>query len=720
MGRTTRTLMSTAIACAVATTTQLSFAQGLEEVLVTAQKREQNLMDVPLSVVSVDDELMSSIFDGGADVRALSGRVPGLYVESSNGRVAPRFYIRGLGNTDFDLAASQPVSVLMDGVVMENVILKSFPIFDVADVEVLRGPQGTLFGRNTTAGIVKFTSARPTEQTEGYIDVTYGNLGAYNLEGAISGALSATVSGRLSVLKQYRDDWISNGYTNESDVMGGFDEEAWRAQLLWTPSETVDVLLNLHRRDLDGSAAMFRANIWDKGSNDLNENFDRDTVYYDSPYNNPQKYTSEGANLTLTADLENVTFTSITSIEYAHGSSLGDIDGGYGCAFCSTDFGPGFIPFDSTTKDELQGLRQLTQEIRMSGQATEAIQWQSGVYYFDAGFNVTTSPFFAPPTTVRHENTLTAIFGQTEISLNEQATFIVGARFTSDAKRFYGPGVSDSARDEKFSGDVALNYDISESQMIYARIASGFRGPSIQGRDMAFSGTYSIADSETVTSYEVGYKAELADAVRLNIAVFSYTVDDMQFTAVGGDGNNVRLLNADKGDVSGAEIDLTWAPTDNLIFTAGFAYNDTEIKDEDLYVNPCGSFGDFICSIEDPIVNGLALVDGNPFPNAPETTANFTASYSYPLASGDLFLYTDWMYQGATNIFLYEATEFKTDGQFEGGLRIGYRAQENWEIAVFGRNITDEENVQGAVDFNNLTGFVNEPRVFGVQARYSM
>ena len=127
----------------------------LERIMVTAQKRVQSTQEVPISIATLSGEKFDALFAGGEDIQALSGKIPGLYAESSNGRAAPRFYIRGLGNTDFDLAASQPVSVIMDDVVMENVILKSFPLFDVAQAEVIRGPQGTLFGRNTTAGIVK-------------------------------------------------------------------------------------------------------------------------------------------------------------------------------------------------------------------------------------------------------------------------------------------------------------------------------------------------------------------------------------------------------------------------------------------------------------------------------------------------------------------------------------------------------------------------------------
>ncbi len=145
-----------AAAALAAGTAQAQEAGQLEEVIVTAQRRAENMQEVPISVAALEGERMDALFEGGEDIRALATRVPSLYAESSNGRISPRFYIRGLGNTDFDLAASQPVSIVVDEVVLENVVLKSSPLFDLERVEVLRGPQGTLFGRNTPAGIVKF------------------------------------------------------------------------------------------------------------------------------------------------------------------------------------------------------------------------------------------------------------------------------------------------------------------------------------------------------------------------------------------------------------------------------------------------------------------------------------------------------------------------------------------------------------------------------------
>jgi len=252
-------------------------------------------------------------------------------------------------------------------------------------------------------------------------------------------------------------------------------------------------------------------------------------------------------------------------------------------------------------------------------------------------------------------------------------------------------------------------------------VADGFRGPSIQGRDVAFFSPPSVAQSETVLSWEAGWKSTLADdTLRLNGAVFTYEVNDIQLPAVGGAANTVQLLNADKGKATGVELDAEWAPLDNLQFTGGFAWTDTELDDSSLAVGICAQ-----CTVTDPtVVLGQAtraLIDGNPFPNAPELTADFTARYSMPFGGdGEFFALTDWAYQGETNLFLYESIEFKTDDQFEGGLKFGYaRLDGSFELAAFARNITDEDNIKGGIDFNNNTAFVNEPRVYGVSMKFT-
>ena len=708
----------------------------LERIMVTAQKRVQSTQEVPISIATLSGEKFDALFAGGEDIQALSGKIPGLYAESSNGRAAPRFYIRGLGNTDFDLAASQPVSVIMDDVVMENVILKSFPLFDIEQAEVIRGPQGTLFGRNTTAGIVKFSSVKPTQDFEAYTKATIGSFGTINVEGAAGGGLTDELSARISLMNQNRDDYVNNGFTGEKDFTGGHDEKAGRLQFLYD-TDAFSALLNVHGRKLDGTSSLFRANILTPGSNELNDNYDRDTVYYDDGDGNFQKYDNSGASLTLEFDIDGMTFTSITAQENADGKGKGDIDGGYRIDedFNGTpeEMGPGFIPFGAVTEDQLNDLEQFTQEFRLASDTTEALEWQVGAFYFDSSFGVTSIDGFFGATTVYHGNESWAVFGQSTYNLSDRWDITGGIRYTYDEKTFSvgqqnigSPGLADGfpfvqdydpikVDDGQVSWELSSNYRLTDSTSLFGRVASGFRAQSIQGRDVAFEKAPSVAESETITSFEVGGKSDLLDdSLRLNGALFYYTIDDIQLSAIGGETQGNQLINADKGVGYGFEVDAEWRATKSLVLGGGFSYNNTELKDQNLLVAPCGSGA---CTPTDqPGGTGLVFIDGNPFPQAPETILTVNARYDIPVSTGEIYLYGDVARQGKTNLFLYESMEYNTNGNFEAGLRVGYLNFDNdYEVALFGRNITDEENLKGAIDFNNLTGFVNEPRIIGVE-----
>ncbi|TAD72831.1 MAG: TonB-dependent receptor [Sphingomonadales bacterium] len=692
----------------------------LATIIVTANRREENLQEVPVSADILDQERIGAVFSGAADITALAGTAPGLNVESSNGRVAPRFYIRGLGNTDFDLAASQPVSVLLDDVVLENVTLKSFPIFDVERVEVLRGPQGTLFGRNTPAGIVKIDSIKPSHDTNIVTSLSYGSLDTVSMNGAVGGSIAKDVLAfRASVQLQRRGDWIDNGFTGQENVLGSYTDIAARGQLLFTPSDRASILASVNFRDLDGSSTFFRANVLGPRNNNLNNNYDRNTVFYDAGGGNVAKYQQFGATLTATYEFDSATLTSITSHWTSEGSSRGDVDGGFGASFLPV-MGPGFIPFPSDTQDSID-LEQTTQEVRLASNGDGPLSWQVGGFYFESDFDVTTVGFtFPPPVTVNHTNEAWALFGQLGYQLTESLRVTGGLRYTDDEKDFFvRSGAARQPRsvgDNQFDWDISLFADVSDDASVYAKIANSFRGPTIQGRDVAFFAAPSVAQSENITSYEVGFKSELADRrVRLNGAVYYYTVEDPQFTAVGGAGNLVQLINANKGEAFGFELDSAFQITPNFLVTLGVAYNNTEIQDPNLAVGICAQ-----CTVTDPtrVIGGStrALIDGNPFPNAPEWSGDLTARYGIPVGnSGEFFIFTDWVFLGDTNFLLYESSEFNAGSRIEGGLKVGYSGDNGlWEVAAFARNITDEDNVLGVVDFNNNTAFVNEPRIIGV------
>lgn len=717
-----------ALSIVTASSAHAQASGGLDEVIVTAQRREENQQEVPISITTLPEDRFTAILQGADDIRALATRVPGLYAESSNGRVAPRFYIRGLGNTDFDLAASQPVSIVMDEIVMENVILKSFPLFDIERVEVLRGPQGTLFGRNTPAGIVKFDTVKPGEEQEGYISGSIGRFTTAKVEGAIGLPLTETLSVRVSALYQGRNDWVDNGavaqngFAGEEDAFGGFSDFAGRVQAAWTPTDAISALFNFHGRKIEGNSELFRANIFSPGSSELNANFDRGVVYFDQGGGNKQSYDTYGGSARLTIDLGAVEVISISGFETASGEGRGDIDGGSGAAFLPGGSFPGVIPFPSDTLDAVDDHDQFTQEIRLASDIEGPFNWQAGFFYFDSDLTVTTNPFFVDATTVRHDNESWAIFAQGSYDLSDRFNFTGGVRYTEDDKDFIGvatnfPVAPVAVSDEKVTWDAALTFAAADQINVYARVARGFRAPTIQGRDVAFFGAPTTAGSETVLSYEAGFKSTLLNnRARLNASAWYYDANNLQFSAIGGLGNFNQLVNAD-GEAWGFEADAEWLVTENFLLTGGVGFADTEITEPNLLVAPCGGG----CTVTDPLVTvgatQRALVTGNPFPQAPKWTWNVTARYSVPTAKGEFYLFTDWAGQSRTNFFLYESEEFFNDGSVEGGARLGLLSKEGkLDVALYVRNILDAEIARGGIDFNNLTGFVNEPRIYGVSA----
>ncbi|NBC21310.1 MAG: TonB-dependent receptor, partial [Alphaproteobacteria bacterium] len=694
-----------------------------------------------ISLTALETATIDNLKASGADVRFLSARVPSVIAESSFGRAFPRFYIRGIGNTDFDLNASQPVSLVYDGVPYESPILKGYPAFDLQAIEVLRGPQGTLFGRNSPGGIIKFDSKKPTDEFDAYARAAWGTYNTIDLEGAVGGRLTDALAVRVSGLAQTRDDYVDNGFTGEDDAYEGFEEYAGRVQLMFTPFENdFSALLNLHGRSNDSSARLFRANIISQGARGLNENFDRDTVFYDGGGGNPLDQEAWGATLTIEKSLsDSVALTYIYGYETAEVFSRGDIDGGFGAVFLGEgNFGPGLIPFPSESAGGVDDLTQVSHELRAAFDNGGPLRGQAGIFIFDEDVEITSLSFDTLSDTPdtpngiarrRQDTQAFGIFASLSYDMSEKLTVSGGARLSDDEKDFvaertccpFGSGtvgpLTETVADDQVSWDVSASYDASEAINLYGRIARGFRSPSVQGR-IVFGNELSSADSETVLSYEAGVKSQLwQNRVRANANVFYYELNDQQLTIVGGLDNTVALFNADEGEGYGFETDIEALITPQLRVTGGLSYNHTQIKDDLLVAPGCGA----PCTILDPEVldaDGNLLgynISGNSFPNAPEWIANVTARYAVPFRNGEFYAFTDWAYKGETNFFLYESVEFGQDGYWEGGLRLGYAAEAGYDVSLFARNILDEEALTGGIDFNNLTGFVNEPFTAGVE-----
>jgi iron complex outermembrane receptor protein len=716
------------------------------EITVTAQKREEDIQKVPVSVSILSGEDLQNLSAGAPDVRILSGRVPSLVMESSFGRAFPRFYIRGMGNPDFDLNSSQPVSMIVDEVVLENPIVKGMPLFDIQQVEVLRGPQGTLFGRNTPAGIVKFDTVKPSQDFDAFVRASYGTFDSVDINGAVGGAISKTLSGRFSALYQTRSDWVDNRYEpGPEDKLGGYTTTAWRGQLLWEPNENFSALLNIHGWDVDGTARIFRANIFEQGGGGFADHFAHDVVYQDG--RNQQDINSMGGVLKLEWDMGGAVLTSVTGYESIDDMySRGDIDGGYGADFLG-NAGPGPIMFAAESADGLSYVNQWTQEVRIASTYDGPFNWLAGAFYFDERIQVDSYSYDSLAGGAddgyayqRQDAEAYALFGSVDYAASDRWNLKAGIRFSNDDKDFVAQRIQPlfinwllfgtqpsvqipvQVEDSFTSWDLSATYAVNSNVNVYGRVATGFRAPSIQGRILFCSdidGTdpatncVSVADTEDILSAEIGIKTILAEQkLRFNVTGYIFEMNNQQLTAVGGETNTATLLNADKTEGYGLETDIQWTPSGNWLMAFGFSYNPTKIRDKDLRVPVCAGG----CTVTDPIdAEGFALIDGNTPPHIPEVIFNGIINYrSDPVGKG-FFGVLDWVYYGEKNFFLYESKEYKDDA-LELGLRLGYGwSQGKYEVALFGRNILDAEIARGGIDFNNLTGFVNDPRIIGIE-----
>jgi iron complex outermembrane receptor protein len=702
----------------------------LETVIVTASQRSENIKDVPMSISTLKGDRLDALTAGGEDVRFLANRVPSLNVESDFGRTFPRFYIRGLGNTDFDLNASQPVGIIYDDVVQESPMLKGFPVFDVDQIEVLRGPQGTLFGRNSPAGVVKFESVKPGEKQEGYANIGFGNDGVVNADAAYNIPLRPDMAIRFSLQSQSRDDRVHNPQPTGTPNLEGFEDHAARIQLLYKPTRDFSALVNVHHRDLDGFATLFRANIIKKGTNDLVDGFQYDV--YPTDGHNKQYLHETGGSLNLRWDLDGVTLHSITGYETVDFYSRADVDGGYGAAY-HLPMGPGYIPFPSETADGLPDHHQFTQELRAESNTADPLQWIAGLYSFNEHITVDSFNYDTfnngALTGIAQQHQVSkswAVFGSLNYAVDDRFKLRGGLRYTNDKKDFtatrsldpngVGPIGPLTANPEStnVSWDLSANYEASRDTNLYARAATGYRAPSIQGR-ILFSDSISVAQAERNLSFEAGVKQDLLDKrARLSATVFHYRVKDLQLTAGSGAVNQNRLVNAEKAIGEGVELEFQALLSEDWRLTMNGSYNYTQIQDPNLFVTPCGNG----CTVTNPAgaVPGTVLINGNPLPRAPKWVGNITLRYGTPLGNGEIYAYTDWSYRDTYNMFLYEAKEYKAKSLVEGGLRAGYKWRDGkYEVAGYVRNIADKVQVVAAIDFDNLAGIVNEPRTYGVQ-----
>ena len=735
-----------------------SLAQDLEEIIVTAQKREQNLQDVGISVTAFSGEQIRKLgFTNTTDVVLMT---PGLNYTVPNAESSQiNFFLRGVGLNDFADANENPVAVYLDDVYRPAMGGLSFQMYDMERVEVLRGPQGTLFGRNTTGGLIHYITKRPTDEVDGYLSLTGGSNSQIKIEGALGGPLGDTVSGRLSVAMNKHD-----GYTKNRGIGPDYNETdatAARGQLLFTPNDELDVLVQAYYSDNDAAvgawqhqATRFDANgesvplgamdqdmsvdcnadgMLDAGDlrpapgTDCFGYRDTDGDPFAGEYDRDGKVQVENSGATINAnwDTGNVTWTSITAFQTVDRLQSEDTEAG---------------PFPLVQPTFQAQTDTFTQELRVAG-GSDALRWVAGLYYFNNDvdghytLDLTNLGFIFFDANFTQETDSVALFGQLEFDLSDRWTLIVGARGASEEKEldylnvdtsgfftgvvglptnvafdFDTTSVGNLAKhdNDSFSGKLELDWKPNEDLLVYGSISQGTKsaGFNVGFLDENFIFASNSVDTipygeETLTSFEVGFKSTLGDGrTRLNGSAFYYDYEDFQtfrFELL-----NAIIFNTD-AEVSGGELELQSSPAEGWDLALGLSVLDATAKN---IPNPLGGSRD-----RDMVA-------------APDLSANALVSYTWPAFNGHMAVQAWANYQDEVFYDIQNVPVSREDGYTVSNLRVSYAAQDDrWNLAAFVHNIADEEYLIYTFDFTGFFGFnqqaYGQPRWSGITFQYN-
>ncbi len=704
----------------------------IEEVVVTAQKREQNVQEVGIAVSALTGEQMEQL--GFTNAQQVTAMAPGVSTVQPNGEANYSIAIRGVANSDFTTNVESPVAVYLDEVYISQMSSTGFQLFDMERVEILRGPQGTLYGRNATGGLAHFVSKKPTEEFEGYARATAGKYDQIKFEGAVGGAISDTLMFRVSGMWNDHDGYVKNRLTGD-DLNNG-DDQAWRVQALWAPSDSFELLLNARgtRQDIDtGFFEHVSANV--EGfytPNEVNQvlgYIDNDRNVFAGDYDGAgfNDLETDGYSATINWDFENFTLTSITDFSTVKRDYIEDSDASPVPLF----------NFYLTTDAE-----QFSQEIRLTGD-TDNIHWVGGVYYLDLEVNdsngAITDPFIDPdgdtplisgldnPYETNTESW--SVFGQVEIDLSDTLTGIFGLRWIRDEKDHQllvnavdFPGGTQTnnnnpillanlatyrgdREDDEFAGRLGLNWQVNDDVMLYASYNRGVKGGGYNAPvfplnpPLAYTDEFISFDPEQLDAFEVGFKSTWNDGLLIiNGAIYVYDYSDYQaFQIVGID---TLTTNAD-ADSQGAELEVQVAPVEGLDIIFGAAYNDIEVD--------LGGGAPKTTSVQ-----------------SPEWNINALMRYEMPLFDGMFAIQWDAQHRSEHFFSLTGAETVTEDGYTLQNANVSWTSgDETWVVTAFMQNLTDEEYLVQTFDLSgpNVFGLVEQyygrPRWSGVSVQFN-
>lgn len=708
-----------------------------EEIVVTAQKREQNLQDVPISITAFSGDALKGlgIQDSTDIVDQVSNFSLGTPLGEGNN---PAFTLRGVGLNDFQDSNEGPVGLYIDGVYLGTQAGQVLQLFDIERVEVLKGPQGTLYGRNTTGGLIHFISKKPTEELEGYLDVTLGEFNTRNAEGVISGSLTDTVRARLSLSSNHADGHFRNNigpHGNDTDNMSG------RAQLQFLPTDELDILLNVHASKVRQNSAQYGhqgtfsadaagtipctleqglssgGGCYDFGGY---RDEDGDLLRGSWNYSGILDIDVIGGNTTIEYEMANeMKFVSITGYEKVERIYQEDSDGS---PLREEDL-VGFAKFQDFRAGYAIEAEQFSQEFRLS-KDTGDMNWVVGLYYFDdqketvdgnsldhQQFLEVPNGFFLQTVDYSQDTTSWSVFGQMDYSLTDRLVGTLGLRYTSEEKDFdYStvidgfPVLTNLKNSEDYtnvSWKAGLSYDVSDDAMLYLSISEGFKSGGFNGAFLFDPSQLEPFDEETLLSYEVGFKSTLLDgALRFNAAAFYYDYSDLQIVTFPQAG--VAVIGNTDAEVYGAEAEITWNVTDGFETILGIGWLDTEVTDSD------------------------SAFDGNDLALAAELSVNGIFRYYHTVDNIGSFSYQlDFTHFG-DQFFTVDGSPFhQLDGTYTlWNANITYvTPNEAFRVRVAAENVFDKEYVPYTTDFSGDFGtslqHAGRPRVATITVSYT-
>ena len=750
----------------------------LEEIVVTAQRRTERLHDVPIAITALS----------GADLEArgvrqagdITASVPNLVLNSLYGPEAqPTFSLRGVTTQDFSQNQSSPIAMYVDEVYKSVGALQALQVYDLDRVEVLRGPQGTLYGKNATGGAVSFYSKSPSlTETDGYVTAGVGNYSAYSVRAAVGGpVVDNELAVRAAVLYEKRDGWV-HSVVPGVEPLNGVDAVAGRLTLLYRAGDTLTASLKLSSSRSGGTPYGSHAINVDSVATGFAGSIDW--------FGNGAKYALHkeirNDSVALKVDwqvADHVTLTSVTGFDYGRWYEKSD-DGG--------------LPITARLDDPntyFSSVNSVSQELRLASRDSGALGWLAGLYYgresthatvqfhfFDAFqlgfFKSATEPLwgFDQYNSFDQLKDSRALFLNTTYAVTPAVTLRAGLRYTKDKvsiRNFYaleggllaapsgylpdtgatywgqtigagppdafatstslappGPVVPELNRDNNnVSFKVGLDWKASEDVLTYVSVSQGYRGAAFNGQ--AFNGPQELtfARPEKLTSIELGLKVELWNRRgELNAAVFHYDYRDQQFldsyTLPGGSGTGFRTLNAPKAKVDGAEFELRARATDDLELRAALGLMHSKYVELALHA---GLFVDVAKTIPRICCTGNQLIQ------APEYNLSAGLDWRFAhLAAGDLHLAVDGNYYGKQYFDAFNTERDAQQGYGVANARVSLEApgKRGFGAGIWVKNLSNTKYLASAInqadgDTGQL-GFdyalVGEPRTYGLDVTY--